>query len=316
MSSFLKADHRELSAFTVDVEDGVSIAMRDVFGINSPQSDRVFTNTQRVLNLLAEYNTYGTFFILGKVAEDFPELVRQIDNAGHEIGVHGYHHLQFHRMTPRSAREELIGAKHLLEDLTGKEIKGHRAPAFSITPKTAWALDVIADCGFTYDSSIVPINGDLLGWPAFPENIINIQTILNRHLIEVPVSTIKILRSSLPFSGGGYLRLFPFFLIKHAFKIHSKSLPTILYMHPYELDSSRYPDYYFHAMRRTSLWKRIRMRSNWLNRKTMALKLKYLLSRYAFTTMSDIIDKAKDNAEIPNYVLELNQNSNNIIRIS
>src|SRR5690625_2741876 len=147
------------STFTVDIEDGVSIAMRDAFSVESEQTTRVVGLTQKILGLLDNYNTKGTFFVLGQVAEKFPEIVREIAEEGHELGVHGYNHLQFFRMTQEQAFEELDRAKKLIEDISGCEVFGHRAPAFSITPETEWGLDVIAEVGFTYDSSIMPIDG-------------------------------------------------------------------------------------------------------------------------------------------------------------
>ncbi len=282
-------------AFTVDVEDGVSIAMRDAFGIESPQTDRVVTNTERILTLLEQHNTIATFFILGKVAEDFPELIKKISNAGHEVGVHGYNHLQFFRMTPIKAYEELMNAKKRLEDLTGNAVTGHRAPAFSITPKTAWGLDVIAKCGFSYDSSIMPIKAKQSGWNGFPKDIVKVLTKEHNSLIEVPVSTVKLLGLQIPFSGGSYFRLLPFSVSKKAFAIHSKVRPTIHYMHPYELDVVAYPDYYFDALKQSSWLKELKMRSYWVNRNTIYNKLEQLLPMYSFTTMSNVIKDYKDN---------------------
>lgn len=291
------------SAFTVDVEDGVSIAMRDVFETKVPQTHRVVENTKKIIDLLAKYNVKGTFFILGQVAEEFPNLIKDIADEGHEIGVHGYNHLQFFRMTPTQAREELSRAKNLLEDLTGQSVEGHRAPAFSVNSSTAWALDVIAECGFQYDSSIIPLKGKRYGWPGFPQNIVRIHTSSGNSIIEVPISTVKLLNNFVAFSGGGYLRLFPFQFTKWAFKKTLQRRPSILYVHPYELDTVPYPDYYFEALRKSSLLKQMKMRSYWVKRGTVIKKLEELIRLYPFSSMKELI-KSTSNKPISDLYIE------------
>jgi polysaccharide deacetylase family protein (PEP-CTERM system associated) len=284
-----KVKGSSIAAFTIDVEDGVSIAMRDVFGQASPQTERVVRCTGQILELLARHDAQATFFILGQVAEKFPGLVRKIAAAGHEIGVHGYDHWQFFKLTPNQAKEELTRAKQILEDVSGQAVYGHRAPAFSVIPNTDWALDVIAECGFAYDSSIVPISGRRYGWPGFPKNIVRLRTAQGNRLIEAPVSAVRIFSRELAFSGGGYLRLFPFFFTRWAFGKQTKQRPVILYLHPYELDTARYPDYYFAAMKEAPLLTQLKMRSNWLRRNTVSSKLSHLLKTYPFTTMQNVI---------------------------
>jgi len=278
------------SAFTVDVEDGVSIAMRDVFSMKSPQTERVVSLTNRILDLLAQFEVKGTFFVLGQIAEEFPELVKKIAADGHELGVHGYNHLQFHRMKREQAFEELSCAKKLIEDISGFEVLGHRAPAFSITPETEWGLDVIAKAGFTYDSSIMPINGFRYGWPGFQKNIHSIETPSGKKLIEVPLSTYKIPGYEIPVCGGGYLRLFPYLFTKMAFNKILKERPVILYLHPYELDTVRYPDYYFDQLKKSGFFKRNKMKSMWINRKSVYNKLSKLLNSYNFDKLINLID--------------------------
>lgn len=281
------------SAFTVDVEDGISLAMRDAFSVKSEQTNRVVSLTQQILSLLGEYETKGTFFVLGQVAEKFPGLVKQIADEGHELGVHGYDHLQFFRMTPEQAFEELSRAKKLIEDLSGSEVLGHRAPAFSITPDTQWALDIIAEAGFTYDSSIMPIKGFRYGWPEFPKEIQELTTTKGNNLIEVPLTTMNVLGYQVPVCGGGYLRLFPYLFTKKVFEKISTERPVIVYMHPYELDTERYPEYYFDELVKSDFIKRTRMKSMWWNRKSVYKKLEKLLSKYQFCRTKDIIQKSK-----------------------
>ena len=278
------------SAFTVDIEDGVSIAMRDAFSVESEQTTRVVGLTQKILGLLDNYNTKGTFFVLGQVAEKFPEIVREIAEEGHELGVHGYNHLQFFRMTQEQAFEELDRAKKLIEDISGCEVFGHRAPAFSITPETEWGLDVIAEVGFTYDSSIMPIDGIRYGWPGFRKNIHSLVTPAGKNLVEVPLSTVSILGKEVPVCGGGYLRLFPYQFTKIAFDKILNDRSVIVYLHPYELDTSRYPDYYFDQLKKAGFLRRNKMKSMWINRKSIYPKLSRLLQNYTFGKMIDLVD--------------------------
>src|SRR5699024_5438729 len=278
------------SAFTVDIEDGVSIAMRDAFSVESEQTTRVVGLTQKILGLLDNYNTKGTFFVLGQVAEKFPEIVREIAEEGHELGVHGYNHLQFFRMTQEQAFEELDRAKKLIEDISGCEVFGHRAPAFSITPETEWGLDVIAEVGSTYDSSIMHIDGIRYGWPGFRKNIHSLVTPAGKNLVEVPLSTVSILGKEVPVCGGGYLRLFPYQFTKIAFDKILNDRSVIVYLHPYELDTSRYPDYYFDQLKKAGFLRRNKMKSMWINRKSIYPKLSRLLQNYTFGKMIDLVD--------------------------
>jgi polysaccharide deacetylase family protein (PEP-CTERM system associated) len=290
------------SSFTVDVEDGVSIAMRDVFSKKTEQTDRVVTYTTQVLELLEKHDVIGTFFVLGEVGERFPDLVKEIANSGHEIGVHGYHHLQFFRMTPAKAYQELSSAKKLLEDLTGEEIMGHRAPAFSITPETKWGLDVIAKAGFSYDSSIMPVQGNRYGWPGFSKEITTIST-KEGDLTEVPMSVGSLFGKELPVCGGGYLRLFPYWFTNKMMHQIVQTRPVVVYMHPYELDTEPYPEYYFNELKKVSLPTQMKMRSMWVNRKTIYHKLDGLLKQYSFVPMKTLVDDFKTKSEAKEIVI-------------
>lgn len=278
------------AAFTVDVEDGISLAMRDAFSVTSKQTNRVVSLTQRILELLNQYDISGTFFVLGQVAEKFPGLVKQIADGGHEVGVHGYDHLQFFRMTPAQAFNELDRAKKLLEDVSGQKVKGHRAPAFSITPETKWGLDVIADAGFKYDSSVMPINGIRYGWPGYRKDIHTITTVSGKELIEVPLSSFSFMGKEIPACGGGYFRLYPFWFTRFAFERINKKRPAILYLHPYEIDTEKYPEYYFYHLNKSSFTKRFRMKSMWINRKSVQPKLEACFQRYRFCKLNTLVE--------------------------
>lgn len=290
---------KQYSVFSVDVEDGVSIAMRDVFGKEVPQTDRVVRTTDQILEVLDRHNTKATFFILGQVAKVFPDLVQRIAKEQHEIAVHGYHHLLFHAMTPELAGQELSRAKSILEDLTGVSVVGHRAPAFSISPETPWAFDVLCDCGFEYDSSIMPVRSRRYGWEDFPEEPCVVESVKGRSLVEIPIKPLSVFHKKLPYSGGSFLRLLPFSLIKAGFSRYPDR--SILYIHPYELDAERYPDYYFEAMRKRPLLTQLKMRSMWLNRKKTLDKLDRLLSLVEFSTMRDYVANVQKRAPLERF---------------
>jgi len=278
---------KQHSVFSVDVEDGVSLAMRDEFGSVVPQTDRVVRTTDQILELLNKHNTKATFFILGQVAEVFPDLVRRIAQERHEIAVHGYNHLLFHKMSPFQAENELRMAKRILEDLTGQSVVGHRAPAFSISPKVSWAFDVLRNCKFEYDSSIMPIRSSRYGWPGFPDQPCILRGNNGQSIIEVPIKPYKLFNKLLPYSGGSFLRLLPFSMIKAGFSKYPDQ--SILYIHPYELDTEKYPEFYFKALQEQSLWTQLKMKSMWINRKNTIHKLDRLLSSFKFSTMRDFL---------------------------
>ena len=277
------------NAFSVDVEDGISLAMRDFFNQSILQTDQVVRCTKKILDILEVNDVKATFFILGQVAQKFPFLVKQISQKGHEIGVHGFNHIRFDQMTPQKAMEELSLAKKIMEDLTSVEVLGHRAPAFSINEKTAWGLDVVAESGFLYDSSIMPTKSLTYGWKGFEKNIKRIKTLNGLDLIEVPISTTNFLGRWIPFSGGSYLRLLPLTFLKYAFAKEGKTRPGILYIHPYELDSIKYPKYYFDELKNVSFLKNLKLRSNWINRNKVPDKLINLTDQFNFVTIRELV---------------------------
>lgn len=270
------------NGFSVDVEDGISLAMRDRFNRNIPQTNRVVTLTQNLLELMSHHDVRGTFFILGQVAERFPSLVRTIHEGGHEIGVHGYDHHVFHKLNRGQARQELVRAKSLLEDLTGQKIRGHRAPAFSVDSSTAWVLDLLLELGFDYDSSVMPCRGVGYGWPEQKTDIGKISAPSGREIIEVPMSVISIAGRRVPALGGSYFRLLPFVVARGLFRYIQSNRPVIMYLHPYEVDADKYPDYYFEALSGAPLRTRLRMRSFWLRRKSLLGRYDRLLKDFRF----------------------------------
>lgn len=237
-----------MNLLTFDIEDGLNLNLRQNFGLSINPTDRVVSNTRKILSLMEKHQVKGTFFILGEIAEFFPDLVLQIQEHGHEIGVHGYNHLLFTKNDPDTIYDEISRAKELIESITKKEVYGHRAPAFSITKDTPWAFDVIRRAGFKYDSSVVPANNLKYGLEGFPQEVTRVSTQFG-DLIEVPISFIKWMGLTIPYLGGSYLIRAPKFLVNKWIKApevreHAKYL--MLYLHPYEFDTDyqRFPEIY------------------------------------------------------------------------
>jgi polysaccharide deacetylase family protein (PEP-CTERM system associated) len=229
-----------LNALTIDVEDYymVSAFSRVIpFHDWASYESRVEKNTYHLMETLAERNVKATFFILGWVAERCPKLVKDIQGAGHEVACHGYNHRLVYELTPRQFREDIRKAKGILEDISGRAVIGYRAASYSIVKKSLWALDILIEEKFRYDSSIFPIHHDRYGMPGaerFPYIIKRSAGILT----EFPPSTYRILGQNLPVAGGGYLRLYPLPFTKAAIRnINTREKkPVIVYLHPWEID--------------------------------------------------------------------------------
>lgn len=225
--------------FSVDVEEHFQVS---AFEKVAPPSSwdrypsRVEANTDRLLDLLGRHGATGTFFTLGWVAQRHPALVRRIADAGHEIGSHGWWHRRVTTTEPEAFRADVRDSKALLEDLSGGPVLGYRAPSFSIVEGGEWALDVLIEEGYTYDSSLFPIRRRGYGYPAGGTD----PYILQRPggvLREFPPATTEVGGVRLPAGGGGYLRHFPFGLIRRAFQEREASdVPGMLYTHPWEVD--------------------------------------------------------------------------------
>ncbi len=280
------------SALTIDVEDYWSVLARDHLDLAIPPSRAVVRNTRRLLDLLAARDVQATFFILGEVAETYPGLVGDLAQAGHEIGVHGSTHQQVFKLTPETFRDEVGRAKRLLEDITGDPVEGHRAPAFSIGPETAWALDVLADLGFRYDSSIFPFAGPRYGWPGYPRGIHAHALEDGRSIVEAPLTTLEVFGKRLPCCGGGYLRLLPWPVTWWAMRSVTKRRPAIVYLHPYELDLTSGPDEVEAALAAGPEEVRTFHARQLRQRRTVEPKLRKLLARWDFAPLGEVIDDA------------------------
>ena len=282
---------------SIDFEDWHQLVHRHVTDALGGVSE---TNLRRqmdtLLQVLADRGVHATFFALGMVAERCPDVVRTIAAGGHEIACHGYAHLIVKRITPPEFREDTRRAKYLLEDLTGQPVLGYRAAEFSIDSQSLWALEILAELGFEYDSSIFPIRHRRYGIPGFSPQPQRYRLASGASIAEVPISTIVLAGSRMPVAGGGYFRLLPFQALAWSVRrLNAEGLPMVTYFHPYEFDPR--PLDIMPSLERGRF--RIRLRaSRWnfhqnLNRRTMLPKLLALLDRFQFTTCRSYLDEAE-----------------------
>jgi len=200
---------------------------------------RVENNTRRIADILAAHDMKATFFVLGWVAERHPELIRSLSREGHEIASHGYSHELVTTQTPESFRADIRKAKQILENAIGKPILGYRAPSFSITNETRWALEILVEEGYVYDSSVFPIVHDRYGMPGAEPHCHRLATKAG-FLWEVPPSTIEVFGLRWPVAGGGYFRLIPYIILRRFLKrIERARQPLVMYLHPWELDPAQ-----------------------------------------------------------------------------
>ena len=273
-----------LNALTIDVEDYFQV---EAFArqIDPKTWDsyprRVEKNTDRILALLEQRGVRATFFILGWVAERCPDLVKRIQGLGHEIGCHSYGHQAIYNGTYEDFERDLRRAKAVIENITGRALKSYRAPSFSITSRTMWALGVLAEEGFENDSSIFPIAHDLYGIPDAPR-FPYIKVLDSEHVIkEFPPSTLRFCDKNFPIGGGGYLRLLPYGWTASAIRRLNEveKQPVMVYFHPWEID----PD----QPRIAATW-RSRFR-HYQNLASTEKKLLKLLDNFSFSTMEGVL---------------------------
>jgi polysaccharide deacetylase family protein (PEP-CTERM system associated) len=230
-----------MNILSFDIEDWFH---PEIFNGKFPRSQwdqlesRVVSATELIYSFLSKKNLKATFFFLGWVAEKFPELVKIADREGHEIATHGYSHRMITQMSPDEFREDLRRSLEILRSLTNQPVQGFRAPTFSVTHKTLWALPIMLEEGIRYDSSIFPIVHDRYGIPDAPRDPFVVYADGAEQLIEYPMTTVKFGRFNLPCSGGGYFRLFPFALTKKLMqRCQAENRSIIFYAHPWEFDT-------------------------------------------------------------------------------
>ncbi len=272
-----------VNAMSVDVEDYFHVSVFD--GIVPRASwanmeSRVCANTYKLLDLFDEFGVSSTFFVLGWVAERHPELVSDIAARGHEIASHGYAHRLIYDQTPAAFREDVRRAKQLLEDAAGCAVHGFRAPSYSVTPRSLWALDILIDEGYRYDASIFPVRHDRYGIPVSPREPFSIER-AGGALTEVPGSTVRLGPLNLPIAGGGYFRILPYAWTRWGIsRLNTvEERAAVFYIHPWEID----PD-------------QPRLGTGWLGRfrhyrnldKTES-RLRALLSEFRFGTVASLL---------------------------
>ena len=273
-----------INALTVDVEDYFQVS---AFAGNIDQTDwdvcesRVEANNARLLELFDRFDYKATFFVLGWVAERYPQIVKSIHEKGHEVACYGYSYQLVYNQTPEVFAAETVKAKEILEDIIQGPVLGYRAASYSITQKSMWALDILAESGFTYDSSIFPVRHDRYGIPGAEDKPHQLTTPSGHTLIEFPISTKSYFGYRLPVGGGGYFRIYPYAFSRMALNSINKSLrqPFIFYLHPWEVD----PD-------------QPRIESSWLSRfrhynnlDKCEERLTKLLTDFRFSTVKSVL---------------------------
>jgi polysaccharide deacetylase family protein (PEP-CTERM system associated) len=289
----LKAENKQMlqpfHLLTIDVEDWPQSALNHAL----PVGDRVVANTSLFLKCLAEAGVRATFFVLGKVAEAHPKLAREIAEAGHEIGTHGYSHDSIDCMPINTFKEELHRSVEILRDQTGQPVLGHRAADFSISSRSLHLLECLGEEGLAYDSSIFPIRHPRYGVSEAWRHPHYIRCASGRMLTEFPIATIRFSRMILPGAGGGYFRLFPFWWTDLTMRrLEREGAPATCYFHPYELDVTEMRE----TPHRVPFLFRL---SQSVNRRSVRNKLRKLLSTFRFVTMREAYEALrKDHLEL------------------
>jgi polysaccharide deacetylase family protein (PEP-CTERM system associated) len=280
----VKASHQSsatvTNALTIDVEDYFQVsafAPHIARGEWSRRECRIERNVERILEMLAGHETKATFFTLGWIAERYPQLVRSIIDDGHELASHGFGHQRVSDLNEAEFSADIERAKHVLEDVSGTAVLGYRAPSFSIGTTNLWAFDCLARAGYRYSSSIFPIRHDHYGMPDAPRFVHQV----NAKLIEIPVTTLRVLNYNLPSSGGGYFRLLPYAVSRWMLRRVNAAdgQAAIFYFHPWEIDTGQ--------PRVEGLSVKTRFR-HYVNIDRMETRLQQLLADFTWGRMDDI----------------------------
>lgn len=232
-----------VNAMTVDVEDYFHVSALAAAAPRERWStfeSRVVQNTMRLLDLFDEQRVTTTCFVLGWVADQHPELVRAIADRGHEVASHGYWHQLVYDLSPAAFRDDVRRSRLLLQDLSGQPVEGYRAPSFSITRRSLWALDVLVDAGYSYDASIFPVRHDRYGIADAPRHAYQVRRPAGL-ITEVPPATIRLAGQNLPVAGGGYFRLLPYTWHRRGIRRinATEGRAAVFYLHPWEIDPAQ-----------------------------------------------------------------------------
>lgn len=288
---------------SIDWEDFSQLLGRDHTGIVTPPvAKTIDRQTDLVLNLLSDSGKKATFFILGMLAQYRPDLVRKIAAEGHEIGMHGTHHIRMNTLDRHKAFEDLRDNYKLVTDIIGAPVYGYRAPYFSVNETNLYVLEILSELGMLYDSSIFPVKLKNYGIANFPSKDTLYQLPNGKEIVELPLTVLDWRNKKLPVAGGGYMRAFPAFMLKRFFnKLNNDQKDVMLYMHPYEFDdrwiscSPNYPPGAGYSKPKSFL---INLRWN-LFRGTIYNKIKYLLNEYHFVTCLKKAEYVKAHSHSP-----------------
>ena len=265
------------AAFTVDVEDWY----QSCIDFDAPITERVLHNTDLILEILDDTGIKGTFFVQGRVAETFPDLVASLVAAGHEVQSHGYSHRPLHAMDRGELRDELERAKKTVEDAAGTPVTAFRAQDFSIGSSNLWAFETLADVGFDVDSSIFPMRAKeygVPGWPLEPHYVVPNGGV---RILEVPVAIWALGSLRIPVAGGGYFRVLPRAVLDRGLRSISEDRPAVVYCHPYEFNRHELGEY-------SAVGRRIRV-SQGLGRRFFTRRVRHLLARSRFGRFTDVL---------------------------
>ena len=280
------------NAFTVDVEEWFQVSAFESHIARESWCElapRVVESTGRILDLLDERGAKGTFFVLGWVAERHPALIERIAGAGHEVASHGYCHVRATQQTPRELAADVSRTKALLEDTSGTAVRGYRAASFSIGRDNLWALDVLREAGYEYSSSIYPVRHDLYGMPEAPRFAFRCP---RSGLLEIPVTTVKLMGRNLPCGGGGYFRLLPYAYFRWALgRVNGQEGRAAgFYTHPWETDPGQ--------PRQDGLALKSRFR-HYVNLERTEARLRRLLGEFEWGRMDEIFADGGEAVAVP-----------------
>lgn len=276
--------------FTVDLEEWfvVEVLSRRFSGTDWEELPRtVERNTHKLLDLLERHNVKATWFVLGWVADKYPRLIGEVFEAGHEIGCHSYSHRKVDSLSPDEFRKDTQRAIDAIVKATGNMPFGYRSPSWSINPKSAWAFDILAELGFSYDSSVFPIKHDLYGWAEGPTVKTTLQCSNGKTLIEIPASTYRLMGKNIPIGGGGYFRHSPYWYSKGIIRnFNRQNRAVMFYIHPWEVDDD------LPQIEGLSAMQRFRTYSS---TSILLYKIQKLLTDFSFTTIADHLGLFKKN---------------------
>ncbi len=265
---------------SVDVEDWPQSS----FDRNLPITARSERNTHHLLDVLARHEIKATLFVLGLFAESFPGVVRRMVSEGHEVASHGYGHVEIFHKSRTQMIEQTRRSKDLLEDIIGRPVRGYRAADFSIMRHTLWGLEVLAELGFDYDSSIFPVSRPRYGIPDWPRHPTTVQLGGGRSIIEFPIASLRAFGKNWPVGGGGYHRLLPGFVTRAAVpRVSAEESPFVFYCHPYEFDPEEFAEIEIDVA-----WKQ-RLHQG-LGRRQFEGRFEALLAKFGGQRFVDLID--------------------------